>query len=452
MMVSMMFRLCVLLGVLGALAAPRTANAGPGPVAAFTFGVVDLKLLEQVELFDASLEKEGLLFNDRALTAYLTSIGHSIVGDRPAPERVTWRFRAIRDPLPNAFALPNGSIYVHTGLLGVLETEAQLAAVLAHEVNHVLERHTYLSYRGYRKRSATIAIVSTAARVAGRSDIKLGQTLLILEAVVPVILTATMAGYNRELERQADLQAVDALIASHHDASGMADAFRLLQATHDLESETIFYTDHPKLQARIEYVTEHVQRRARPPLAPEFLAARGETFLAAVERARRHNVQLAIDANRHRSAVAFARKLVEYDPASSDHVYLLAEAYRELGPRTATPDGRKLGPRDKQREQVKKRRLTPAEQERELLSSPEGQAAWRENQQQAEDLYRRALELDSTNYRVHRGLGLLSEETGQTTSAVNAYQTYLALAVDPPDRKRIQRRIAMLTGSPQPPE
>ena len=85
---------------------------------------------------------------------------------RETPENVLWRFRAIRDLEINAFALPNGSIYVTTGLLSRMENEAQLAGVLAHEVTHVTNRHTYLEYRSARKKMVAIDVMVAAASAA----------------------------------------------------------------------------------------------------------------------------------------------------------------------------------------------------------------------------------------------------------------------------------------------
>jgi predicted Zn-dependent protease len=65
---------------------------------------------------------------------------------------VSWKFRVARDPQPNAFALPNGSIYVTTGLMTLIDNESQLAAVLAHELTHVMRRHTYAANRSNRKK------------------------------------------------------------------------------------------------------------------------------------------------------------------------------------------------------------------------------------------------------------------------------------------------------------
>jgi predicted Zn-dependent protease len=55
------------------------------------------------------------------------------------PEKVTYRFLVLRDPMVNAVALPNGSIYITRVLLALLENEAQLAGILGHEAAHIYE-------------------------------------------------------------------------------------------------------------------------------------------------------------------------------------------------------------------------------------------------------------------------------------------------------------------------
>jgi Zn-dependent protease with chaperone function len=125
----------------------------------FKFGKVDLDLLAQINLLDQRFEKEGLVYHEAALEAYLDRVGRAVVADREI-ENVNWKFHALRDPVPNAFALPNGSIYVNTGLLALLENEGQLASVLAHEVTHVSKRHTYQQNRSLRKKILAINILS----------------------------------------------------------------------------------------------------------------------------------------------------------------------------------------------------------------------------------------------------------------------------------------------------
>src|ERR1035441_8817500 len=130
----------------------------------FTFGKPDLDLLEQSDLLDKKLERDGLVLHDAAVNAYVSQVGRSMLPAGTAPERVKWEFHVLRDPMQNACALPNGSVYVNSGLVSLLENEDQLASVLAHEITHVTDRHGYLHYRDYRKKSAIISVAEYAAK------------------------------------------------------------------------------------------------------------------------------------------------------------------------------------------------------------------------------------------------------------------------------------------------
>src|ERR1700693_3039664 len=133
-------------------AARLSVQAPPSPPKEeFQFTKVDLELLEQVNLLDKRFDRDGLVYADEPTNAYLQRVGESLVARDLKLENVVWQFRVLSDPVPNAFALPNGSIYVNTGLLALLENEAQLASVLAHEETHVLHRHSYLENRSARK-------------------------------------------------------------------------------------------------------------------------------------------------------------------------------------------------------------------------------------------------------------------------------------------------------------
>src|SRR5215212_9047795 len=95
-----------------ALAQKKTApvEATPPPLREeFKFGEVDLEVLEQANLLDVRLERDGLVLADEPANAYLRRVGQSLIPRGLELERVSWKFRALRDPQPNAFALPNGS-------------------------------------------------------------------------------------------------------------------------------------------------------------------------------------------------------------------------------------------------------------------------------------------------------------------------------------------------------
>src|SRR6185436_967515 len=101
---------CVVFATLphAALAQKKTApvEATPPPVnEEFKFGKVDLEMLEQSDLLDHQLERNGLVLSDAAANAFLDRIGQVLIPKGLVIERVTWRVRALRDPQPNAFAL-----------------------------------------------------------------------------------------------------------------------------------------------------------------------------------------------------------------------------------------------------------------------------------------------------------------------------------------------------------
>src|SRR6185503_2030675 len=178
----------------------------------FKFGKVDLELLEQVNLLDRRFERDGLVLEDEATNAYLKRVGEVLLPRGLSLENVQWKFRALRDSVPNAFALPNGSIYVTTGFLALVDNESQVAAVLAHEMTHVIRRHTYLQNRSNRKKFLTMNII--AAVGAYDPGGVAGAMIMIATAVAPFLVMAMMFGYSRDLEREADLKGIDMMISA----------------------------------------------------------------------------------------------------------------------------------------------------------------------------------------------------------------------------------------------
>src|SRR6266852_4441597 len=222
----------------------------------FKFEKADLDLLEQVNLLDARFEREGLVLSDEATNALLRHVGESLLPRGLKLESVSWKFRALRDSVPNAFALPNGSIYVTTGLLALMDNESQVAAVVAHEMTHVLRRHTYLQNRSNRKKFLTMNIMAAIGAYAPGGVA--GAVITIVTAVAPFIVLATMFGYSRDLEREADLKGIDMMIAAEYPPEEMVKMMKVLNM--DIEGEEIryFYNDHPALQERIKYLDSYL--------------------------------------------------------------------------------------------------------------------------------------------------------------------------------------------------
>ena len=437
---------CVVFTSLGpeARAQKKTApvEATPPPVnAEFKFGEVDIEILEQADLLDARFERDGLVLADEATNAYLRRIGQSLVPRDLKLERVTWKFRALRDPQPNAFALPNGSIYVTTGLITLIDNESQLAAIIAHELTHVMRRHTYLSNRSNRKKFLTMNVMQAVGAYAPLSVV--GAVIMAVTTVAPFIMMATMYGYSRDLEREADLKGIDMMISAEYPPEEMVNVMKLLDKDIEGENVRLFYNDHPALDERIKYLSSYLGARANTVTPQMELNRERKLYFQKLEPVMRHNVQLAINVGRARSAVSLAQRLVDFHN-DSENLFWLAESYRALGPRAPQLTEKELTNSGKKDAEKLREKRTAEEEERDLLATPAGKDNWQKHQQLAEELYQRALNDENPTPVAHRGLGMLYEKLGRGSDAVVQYEKYLVQAPAATDRERIQRRITAL--------
>jgi hypothetical protein len=422
----------------------------------FHFTNVDNQVLQDSNAIDQQYLKKGLVMQDPQLQPYLDSVGKRIIGNRPIPEQVEFKFMVLRDPMVQAFALPNGSVYVTTGLLSLLEDESQLAAVLGHETAHVFERHGYLENRSIRKKVLTLnvlQIVASASPVGANlsQSVQLfGMAVQLGAAVSGAIIVGSVFGYSREKEHQADSDGLIALSSASYDPTAMARSFELLDEDSSLEYEPIrgFYRDHPKLAERREFALQYAStHKADKPEADD-----KKTYADSVSAAACYEIQLDLSSRRERTAVDRASKLSALFPDNPKYKVLLADSYRALGARTKLPS-----PDERTRHgQVEHRkeyfRMTPEEEQKRLVESPEGQAALRDNEATAEQLYRSALQSNPDYADAHRGLGFLFEQEGKYSDAATEYQSYLSkVAGTSMDHLRIERRLAAvqkLAGAP----
>lgn len=418
------------------------AQESASPASPFSFTQVDLELLDKSNQLDQQFQEKGLVFNDPETTRYLTRVGQAVLPGGPEIQNVHWQFFVLRDPTPNAFALPNGSIYVHTGLLAILENEAQLAGVLAHEETHVLDRHSYMENRGYRKKAETATILAGATSVGGFAGGIGGGASLLAQLAIPSILKSTIYGYSRELEQEADLRGVQAMAHANYSPVEMKNLFDLLQQDHDVDLSTeSFYQDHPKLKDRAEYVGTLVASLHPATGVPMVEADR---YLIETESAVRHDVELEIRASRARTAVWIMERIIKRDDKLADNFYILGEAYRGLGPRTPEPRPEELTKKGKDEVRKMLSKMTPQEYEAALLKEPGAQQVLESNQKLAEENYRKALALSPDMAAPHRGLGFLYEHEKKPGQSAEEFTKYLELDPTAVDAPQIKRRLAAM--------
>ncbi|MFO8032237.1 MAG: M48 family metalloprotease [Desulfohalobiaceae bacterium] len=230
----------------------------PAPLhAAFgDFSIQDEKELGQK--FEVLVTSKLPLVQDPSVLNYVQDLLQRVEEGIPA-QPFELEISVLRDGALNAFAAPSGKIFLHTGLILAMEDESELAAVLAHELAHVTQRHI----AGNIERSKWINLGSLAGVLAG--------VLLGGGAGSQALAVGSMAGgqaaalkYSRNDEQEADQLGLEYLVRAGYNPQGMADSFRKIRRHKLLGGSSAeipeYMLTHPGLESRIGEVESMVHR------------------------------------------------------------------------------------------------------------------------------------------------------------------------------------------------
>ncbi|MCX2832429.1 M48 family metalloprotease [Microbulbifer thermotolerans] len=156
------------------------------------------------------------IYNDPVLTAYVNHVGQKIAAASDRPD-LNYHFTIIDSQDINAFALPGGYVYINRGLLTYLHSEAEMAAVLAHEIGHITARHAVRQ-----KTAATGAGVASVLSVLVTGSGVVGD-------VTNLWSTAAVKGYGREMELEADRFGAQYMYNAGYDPQAMINVIGLLK-------------------------------------------------------------------------------------------------------------------------------------------------------------------------------------------------------------------------------
>lgn len=392
------------------------------------YGTVQVKDSEQ-HLLESSAELLGyfnehsLLYADEALLEFVRQIGHEL---RPVPtdDYIEYEFFVLRDPSPNAFALPNGHVYLHTGMLARLEDEAQLAGLLAHEINHVAGHHGIVDFRSRKKKTIAGMVLSGLGGWGG---------------IISIGLYTSVYGFTRELEQEADDHAVALLAESRFDPHALPEVFEILSMDYEGLNPRIptIWSTHPQLEERAvtsRALVGHLPEREREV----------ESFQRLVLPVRTITIRDYIQDDYPHTALALSRSLLERHPGNLDLMMTLGDSWQALGAQSEfeTQDLTDSQKRRKARERI---RYTREQREAELLETEEGRANLQRNLAEAERVYERIVEGSPEYPDAYRGLGEVRERRDEYRDAARAYLRYLELAGDVPDRNIIVARLQSLS-------
>jgi predicted Zn-dependent protease len=380
---------------LGLLAIVPYGAAAQGVYESFPVKDREEQLLKSSRDFETFAERRGYLYRDPELEALVTGIGRQLAPE-PTDDYLNYRVHLFRSPHPNAFALPDGQVYIHTGMLAILENEAQLATLIGHELNHAAGHHSIRFYRGTRKKLIAGTVIGSVIGVVGGDFAAFGQ-LLTSYAVVQAIL-----GYSRDLEEEADRRAISKVAESGFDVRESPKLFEILARDPEGERLTVKtkWSTHPQLLERAAYLRQMAASIGSGTDLDRFEIG-DETYRPLRWRVALDTVNDYIHADYPRSAVALATHLVEGDRAN----------------------------------------LTRDERDARLLGTAAGEAKLEENLLNAKQAYVRALDLQPDYAEARRGLGLVLFDLGMTRLAGRELIAYLKARPEAPDKPMIMERL-----------
>jgi predicted Zn-dependent protease len=365
-----------------------------GPIAshgreAFQSRTDEQMLWQKAEQEQRAFESNGLIYPDQELEEYLNQIAVKL---QPQPADLKIRVKVIKNTNLDAVAYPNGLIYIHSGLLARMDNEAQLAAVLGHEITHCTHRHALRAFRKFKDQPALLrAVQHTLSKTRSLQD--MANFMGISGAI------ASANGHIRELEAEADRVGIELMVRAGYDPREALFIFNQMIGEIEQEGfEEPVLGSHPSVGQRVFHLQNLIDAQY-PQKGSEI--QNSEIFLAKLARLFLDNAELEIRQGRFQAARSGVEKHLRIKPDDSRAYFLLGEIYRQR------------------------------KQDGDILK--------------ALTYYDRAVSLDPNFAAPHKAIGLIYYKEGRRTLARKFFESCMQLAPDSPDKAYIQGYLKQCT-------
>jgi predicted Zn-dependent protease len=217
-----------------------------------------LSITDEIKLgkeFYEKLDKLNALSKNERANTFITLLGERILSHSDkAP--FEFKFSIIRSSAINAFATPGGYVYVNQGLINLVENEAQLAGVLAHEIAHVNGRHI----ADILDKSKIISLSALAAILAGAFLGGSGDAAAAITSFSIASATALSLKFSREHEEAADRMGISYLVEAGYGGGAVYDFLKIMRR-YEFYSNSIpsYFLTHPGTDERTRYIDALLQ-------------------------------------------------------------------------------------------------------------------------------------------------------------------------------------------------
>ncbi len=261
---------CLALTVCVALLAGCATSTVRNPVTGLKERTV---MSESTELAEGKKAHEQVLaeygvYPDPKVQAYVNELGQRLARQSER-SHLEWHFTVLDSPEINAFALPGGYVYVTRGIMAYMESEADLAGVIGHEIGHVTARHG--SQRATRQQTAGVGVMAATLLGVVLESAGVGGAGQLASQVSQSVAANYIATYGREQELQADQLGAEYLSRSNYDPRNMIDVIQVLKNQERFAEDSAraegrtppsrnnWLASHPSNDKRLEEITQIAQ-------------------------------------------------------------------------------------------------------------------------------------------------------------------------------------------------
>ena len=222
--------------------------------------IVNISFAQSIEL-DKKLGKENAemvkaqmgIYDDQPKTMYIRSIGNRLLS-KLDNKQFNYEFHIVPEASPNAFALPGGHVFITTGILPIIETEDELACIMAHEIIHAHNRHSVKQM----KKSILPRLLEVPGNLIGVLDKNLGA---IFNAPIQTSNALLLASYGRGYETEADLEGTKLAANAGYDPSAMISGLSRMSAAIEKATgkseQKSYFNDHPYTPDRVKNIEKN---------------------------------------------------------------------------------------------------------------------------------------------------------------------------------------------------
>ena len=351
----------------------------------------EAELWQRATKHEERLRKIGTLKSHPDIEGYLNQLADRMLGDFLDHLDVDLKFVVVEEPTLNAWAYPYGTIGIHTGLLVRMDNEAQLAAIVSHEISHFLQRHTYREMlskgkQGLFGKGLGILAGAALARETGTFDPN------VAGFTGDLWYNLSTSGYSQKNEYVADEEGLTLMAKAGLSRDESIPAFEALaeNEVYGAGDPRQMWSSHPRLEDRIKNLRKEIKKAKRrkdyvPGNVPEAI-----DYFRAIAPAYLVTARLDFEEGQFERAREGLERYQLARPDDAEGYFLMGEAYRRENPQ---------GP----------------------------------DFESAIEAYEAAIERDWRYAEAHRELGMAYRIQGKSAEARDAFERYLRVASDAPD-------------------